>query len=381
MAVNVVMPKLGLTMTKGTLNKWLIKVGDKVKKGDAVAEISSEKITNVVEAPADGILGKILVNEGEEVPVATPIGIIISEGEKLDEIPKAAAKEEAVTPPSEGFIKATPIAKKLAKENGLDLSQIQGTGPGGRITEEDVKNYMASKTAGTKEKEEKAEVEKIPMDNMRKIIAQRMKQSWTQAPHVTENIKIDATEMVDFRSKLNMNEKIKITFTDIIVKACAIAIKKYPNINWSTDGEFIIKNKNINIGVAVALENGLIVPVVRDVDKKSLKEISDCIKDLSIRARENRLQPDETIGGTFTVTNLGMYEIDSFTPIINPPESAILGVNRIYQEPAVINDNITIRQSMTLSLSFDHRIIDGAAAAKFLLYLKQVLENPATLAL
>lgn len=380
MAVNVVMPKLGLTMTKGTLNKWLIKVGDKVKKGDAVAEISSEKITNVVESPADGILGTILVKEGEEVPVATPIGIIIAEGEKLEE----------AAPTSESFIKATPIAKKLAKENGIDLSKVTGTGPGGRITEEDVKNYIESKTGGIKEEIKKIEAaetvevpeaEKIPMDTMRKIIAERMKLSWTQSPHVTENIKVDATEMVDFRAKINMSEEIKITFTDIIVKACAIAIKKHPNMNWSTDGEFIIKNKNINIGVAVALENGLIVPVVREADKKSLKEISDCIKDLSARARENKLKPEETIGGTFTITNLGMYEIDSFTPIINPPESAILGVNRIYKEPAVINDNIVIRQNMILSLSFDHRIIDGATAAKFLLYLKQVLENPAILAL
>jgi pyruvate dehydrogenase E2 component (dihydrolipoamide acetyltransferase) len=391
MAVNIVMPKLGLTMTKGTLNKWLKKEGDKVKKGEAVAEISSEKIPNIVECPADGIIGKIVVKEGEVVPVATPIGILLSEGEKLEEISVSNEEKASVRAPLDaGFIKATPIAKKLAEENNLDLSLVTGTGPGGRITEEDVKKYIEGRNAAKEEKikklvnetEHKAEeAERVRMDPMRRIIAQRMKKSWTDSPHVTENIKVDVTDLVSFREKLNKTANMKITFTDIFAKACTIIIKKHPILNWSLDGEYIVKNNSINLGIAVALENGLIVPVVKDVDKKSITQISQEIKDLSARAREGKLKPDEVIGGTFTITNLGMYEIDSFTPIINPPESAILGVNKIYKEPVVVDDNIVIRYTMILSLSFDHRLIDGATAARFLFDLKQLLENPAMFAL
>jgi pyruvate dehydrogenase E2 component (dihydrolipoamide acetyltransferase) len=289
-----------------------------------------------------------------------------------------------------GFIKATPIAKKLAEENNLDLSLVTGTGPGGRITEEDVKKYIEGRNAAKEEKikklvnetEHKAEeAERVRMDPMRRIIAQRMKKSWTDSPHVTENIKVDVTDLVSFREKLNKTANMKITFTDIFAKACTIIIKKHPILNWSLDGEYIVKNNSINLGIAVALENGLIVPVVKDVDKKSITQISQEIKDLSARAREGKLKPDEVIGGTFTITNLGMYEIDSFTPIINPPESAILGVNKIYKEPVVVDDNIVIRYTMILSLSFDHRLIDGATAARFLFDLKQLLENPAMFAL
>ncbi|MDI6602432.1 MAG: dihydrolipoamide acetyltransferase family protein [Thermoanaerobacteraceae bacterium] len=196
------------------------------------------------------------------------------------------------------------------------------------------------------------ETERAPMDPMWKVISQRMKMSWTEAPHVTENIKVDVTELVSFRGKLNKAADIRLTFTDLIAKVCALTIKKHPIVNWSLDGEYIVKSNVINLGIAVVLENGLIVPVVKNADKKSLLEISQNIKDLSERAREGKLNPEEVFGGTFTITNLGMYEIDSFTPIINPPESAILGVNKIYKEPVVVDDSIVIRQAMMLSFSF-----------------------------
>ncbi|ABY94450.1 pyruvate dehydrogenase E2 component (dihydrolipoamide acetyltransferase) [Thermoanaerobacter thermohydrosulfuricus] len=380
MPVNVVMPKLGLTMKEGRVDRWLKKVGDIVKKGEEIVEVSTDKITNVVESPADGILAKILVNEGEIVPVATPIGIITAEGEKLEEVEKSEEK----------FIKATPVAKRLAKENNIDLSLITGTGPGGRITEEDVKKFISEQKVKTEEEGPKKEVaviegqalekvERMPMDNIRKTISQRMKKSWSEIPHVTEDIKVDVTELVNLRENLNHISDNKFTYTDLIAKACVIAIKKNPVVNWSIEGEYIIKNSSINLGIAVALDNGLIVPVVKEADKKSLLELSKNIKELSERARNNKLTPDEIIGSTFTITNLGMYEIDSFTPIINPPESAILGVNKIYKEPVVLDDNIVIRHIIKLSLSFDHRLIDGATAAKFLLDLKKTLENPLSL--
>ncbi|MEW8996571.1 MAG: dihydrolipoamide acetyltransferase family protein [Thermoanaerobacter sp.] len=380
MPVNVVMPKLGLTMKEGRVDRWLKKVGDIVKKGEEIVEVSTDKITNVVESPADGILAKILGNEGEIVPVATPIGIITAEGEKLEEVEKSEEK----------FIKATPVAKRLAKENNIDLSLITGTGPGGRITEEDVKKFISEQKVKTEEEGPKKEVaviegqtlekvERMPMDNIRKTISQRMKKSWSEIPHVTEDIKVDVTELVNLRENLNHISDNKFTYTDLIAKACVIAIKKNPVVNWSIEGEYIIKNSSINLGIAVALDNGLIVPVVKEADKKSLLELSKNIKELSERARNNKLTPDEIIGSTFTITNLGMYEIDSFTPIINPPESAILGVNKIYKEPVVLDNNIVIRHIMKLSLSFDHRLIDGATAAKFLLDLKKTLENPVSL--
>lgn len=380
MPVNVVMPKLGLTMKEGRVDRWLKKVGDIVKKGEEIVEVSTDKIANVVESPNDGILAKILVNEGEIVPVATPIGIITAEGEKLEEVEKSEEK----------FIKATPVAKKLAKENNIDLSLITGTGPGGRITEEDVKKFISEQKVKTEEEGPKKEVaviegqalekvERMPMDNIRKTISQRMKKSWSEIPHVTEDIKVDVTELVNLRENLNHISDNKFTYTDLIAKACVIAIKKNPVVNWSIEGEYIIKNSSINLGIAVALDNGLIVPVVKEADKKSLLELSKNIKELSERARNNKLTPDEIIGSTFTITNLGMYEIDSFTPIINPPESAILGVNKIYKEPVVLDNNIVIRHIMKLSLSFDHRLIDGATAAKFLLDLKKTLENPVSL--
>lgn len=379
MAVYIVMPKLGLTMKEGTLVKWLKKEGDRVAKGDEVAEISTEKITNVVESPADGILEKILVNEGQVVPVATPIGIIVPVQNDWVETPVEEDKQDK-------FIKATPLARKIAKEHDVDLSLINGTGSGGRITEKDVRKYIENKMNVEKEKpaivgENMEAAKKVLMDNMRRVIAERMKSSWNSAPHVTENIKVDVTELVKFREELNKFADNKFTFTDLIAKACVLAIKQNPVINWSIEGEYIIQHEKINLGIAVSIENGLIVPVIKDAGSKSLTEISKMIKDLSVRARENRLSPEEIKDGTFTITNLGMYGVDSFTPIINPPESAILGVNTIYKEPGVVGDSISIRQVMMLSLSFDHRLIDGAMAAKFLMDLKRILENPAMLAL
>ncbi|MDI3482099.1 MAG: hypothetical protein PWQ97_1754 [Tepidanaerobacteraceae bacterium] len=395
MAVNIVMPKLGLTMKEGRLEKWFKKQGDRVKKGEEIAEISTDKITNTVLSPADGILGKIIAAEGSVVPVSDIIGVIYEEGEKVEEqLFQGAGKSEKQNVEevkAESFVKATPVAKKLAKEHNIDISGIIGTGPGGRITEEDVKEKieeLQKKAESEKpscneapKRKADAEVKRVPMDAMRRTISERMKLSWNSAPHVTENIKVDVTELLEWKDKLTKLTGHKFTMTDFIAKACIDAIKKTPTVNWSIDGDYIIQNKAINLGIAVAIENGLIVPNIKDAGEKTLLQISEAIKELGSRARENALMPEEITGGTFTITNLGMYGIESFTPIINPPESAILGVNAIRQEPAVKDGSICARSIMILSLSFDHRLIDGASAAVFLSDMKKILENPELLVL
>ncbi|MCR4429960.1 MAG: 2-oxo acid dehydrogenase subunit E2 [Tepidanaerobacteraceae bacterium] len=393
MAVNILMPKLGLTMKEGRVEKWFKKQGDPVKKDEEIAEISTDKITNTVSSPANGILGRIIAAEGDVVAVSEIIGIIYEEGEKIEEQHHPAEKsdESGEKAAEQAFVKATPVAKKLAKEHGIDISSIIGTGPGGRITEEDVKKKideqkrleetekpMCEKAA---ERKDDAQTKRVPMDAMRRTISERMKMSWSSAPHVTENIKVDVTELLGWKDRLSGLTGHKFTVTDFIAKACVEALKKVPALNWSIEGDSIIQNGTINLGIAVAVENGLMVPNIKDAGAKTLLDISREIKDLGSRARENSLLPEEISGGTFTITNLGMYGIYSFTPIINPPESAILGVNAISQEPAVKDGSICIRSVMILSLSFDHRLIDGATAAAFLSEIKKMLENPELFAL
>jgi len=428
MAVDVVMPKLGLTMTEGTISKWLKQDGEKVEKGEPLLEVTTDKITNEVEAPASGVI-KIFVNDGKTARVSEVIGAIAGEGENV--VPPKGEKEvnqvdhEGATTtqqqqrPKDTRIKASPAARKMAKAKGIALTEIEGTGPGGRIVEKNVLNYLEKVSAAAKIKttpvaekiaadleidlhdvkgsgvagrvmkvdvekaatpktHEKAEI--LPLSGMRKIIAENMTASKRTAPHVTINMEVDMFETFRLREKLipviETTRGIKISFTDIIVKVTALALKKFPIINASIIEDKIVKHPEVNVGVAVALDNGLIVPVIKNTDKKSIGEISASVKDLAQRARDNRLTPDEISGGTFTITNLGMYGVDSFNPIINQPESAILGVNRIVKKPVVREDQMVIRPMMTLSLSFDHRLIDGSLAAQFLKALKGILENP-----
>ncbi|MDI6600610.1 MAG: dihydrolipoamide acetyltransferase family protein [Thermoanaerobacteraceae bacterium] len=421
MATNILMPKLGLTMVEGTVTKWYKKEGDPVKKGETLVDISTEKISNQLEAPDGGILKRIMVKEGETAPVSSVIGIIAAPDEKLEESEEKTEKisetaeelnivnEEAkeIKRVDTGYISASPAAKKLAKEKGVDLSLVTSSGVRGMVVEGDVEKYLAKKVKATPVAEKMAKElnvdlsqiqaegriskedvqryvsqkiqgdleDRIPLTGMRKVISDRMSLSWHASPHVTEEVSIDISGCNKLREAYKQSG-VDLTYTDIIVKAVSVALKEFPYVNASVDGEFIVLKRYINIGVAVALDDGLIVPNIKDADKKGLKEISEELKDLSEKARNNSLATDDVTGGTFTVTNLGMYGIESFTPIINPPESAILGVNKIEDRLFLEDGNVVSRSMIKLSLSFDHRLIDGAYAARFLNRLKGLLENP-----
>lgn len=373
MAVKIIMPKLGMAMTEGTVVKWLKPDGARVEKGERIAVVMSKKITYEVEAPASGIL-RHAAAEKEVKAVGEVIGYITEPGEvipELEKVPAAPPVAEAPAPPAKEIL-ATPAAKRLAKEHGIDLSQVTGTGPGGRITEKDVMAFIEARKAPPPPPRPPARV--IPFIGMRQAIAERMTQSLQTMAQVTITTEIDATELVRMREQLK--GEFDLTYTDMVVKAAAMALKKHPLLNSTLIGEEIHLLDEVHIGVAVALESGLIVPVVRDADKKSLREIAAETRRLAEGARAGTLTVDEVTGSTFTVTNLGMYGVDVFTPIINPPEVAILGVGRIVEKPACCQGQIVPRAMMHLSLTFDHRIVDGAPAAEFLRTVKELLENP-----
>jgi pyruvate dehydrogenase E2 component (dihydrolipoamide acetyltransferase) len=431
MAEFVVMPKMGLTMTEGFLTNWRKKEGDSVNKGDILFDVETDKLTNEIEAKTSGVLKKILVNE-ETVKIQVPVAIIgtadedISEllkdeGEKTEEtapekeVPKAEAAP-AVEKRPEGRVKISPRAKKTAQELNVDYNLVTGTGPGGAITEDDIKNFAekpktkVSPTAAvvaeklgvdTDNIEKDARVMKAdvvqykldenlakyadpqeyrkPMSTMRKVIARRMLESVQTSPAVSFNIKVDTTDMKQLRDDLK--DVYKVSYTDILVKIVSKVLLEYPLLNSSVSENEIITRNYVNMGVAVALPAGLIVPVVKYSNVKGLKDISKEIKDLGERARTNALSPDELQGGTFTISNLGMFGIESFTPIINQPEVAILGVNAIIQEPVAVNGEVLIKPMMNLSLTADHRVVDGAVAAEFLAKLKENIEKPGLLLL
>ena len=383
MATAINMPKMGLSMKTGTVGKWLKNEGDAVKKGEPIVEVMTEKINNKVEAPADGILLKIVAPKGTKLPVGGLMGVIGEAGEDISAIlaagPSVVAEGSAApaSQPAAGQkVKISPAAKKLAEENGIDYTRITGTGPEGRITKEDVEKAIAEGVPGA---DDRPTLEVIPYEGMRKAIGDNMAHSWSIAPKVTHHVSVDITNLLALRKTLNngVKDKDKVSITDLLVKAVARALEIKPNINVTLDGDEIKVLKDINIGVAVALDDGLIVPVVRDANKKSLAEVSKEVKDLAKRARKNKLNPDEMGGGTFTITNVGAWgSVDWFTPIINQPESAILGVGRTVERPVVVDGQIVVRPMMGLSLSFDHRVIDGAPAAEFLAVLLGLIEQP-----
>jgi len=365
MAIKVIMPKLGMAMTEGTLVKWLKADGERVEKGERIAVVMSKKITYEVEAPASGILRHAAAVK-EVKAVGEAIAYITEPGE---EIPELEAAPAAPPPPPEEkpFVLATPMARKLAKEHGIDLAEVTGTGPRGRITEKDVLAFLEARKAPPVRRA-------IPFVGMRQMIAERMTESLRTMAQVTITTEVDATELVRLREQLKA--EFDLTYTDLVVKAAAKALREHPLLNATLVGDEIQLLEEVHIGVAVALEEGLIVPVVRDADKKTLQEIAQETRRLAEGAREGTLTVDEVTGSTFTVTNLGMYGVDTFTPIINPPEAAILGVGRIVEKPAMHEGQIVKRALMQLSLTFDHRIVDGAPAAKFLRTVKGLLESP-----
>lgn len=367
------MPKLGLTMKKGSVGKWFKKEGEEVKKGEVLFEVLTDKITAKVESPAEGILTRILVPSGNTVPVGATLGIIAAPGENIEHLLDEEASE------AEERVKASPIARKLAQEYGLDLANIQGTGPGGRITKEDVERARLEQAGkGELPVDERKARNVVPFEGIRRIIAENMVKSHLTAAQVTLAVAVDMGELMEYRRKANENllERERLSVTDFLIKATACALERYPYMNATLCQEGIKELEEINIGVAVATEKGLFVPVIREANRKTLGQISAELKKLVQKARRDKLLPDDLEGGTFTISNLGMYAVDIFTPIINPPETAILGAGRTVDTPVVFQGQICIRPIMHLSLSFDHRLVDGAPAAAFLTYLKDLLEHP-----
>lgn len=408
MAEVVRMPKMSDTMTEGVLAKWHKKVGDKVKSGDLVAEVETDKATMDFESFQEGTVLYIGVEEGKAVPVDGIIAVFGKEGEDykslLTETPAAAApvKEAVVEAPSttssanvsapvastnstsDSRVKASPLAKKLAEEKGIDLSQIKGSAENGRIIKKDVESFNPA--SSTKQKtvsiptfigQEK--YTEVPVSQMRKVIAKRLAESKFSAPHFYLKMTVDMSAAMDARTKMNEVAQVKISFNDIVLKAVAVALKQHPAINASWLGDKIRYNEHVNIGVAVAVEDGLLVPVVRFADGKSLTHISAEVKDFAQKAKDKKLQPSDWEGSTFTISNLGMFGIDEFTAIINPPDACILAVGGIQSVPVVKNGQVVPGNVMKLTLSCDHRVVDGATGAAFLQTLKSLLEEPVRL--
>jgi len=360
MVSQVVMPRLSLTMKEGTVGIWFKKEGDEVEKGEPLVEILSEKATYDLEAPSSGFLKRILVQEGVDVPVNTVLALI-------------AAPDELVTQPEEGASEtmqiepralASPAAKRLAREHGVNLSLISGSGPEGRIVEEDIMSHL-DRSGGTAPRVK----EVIPLTGIRKTSAERLTNSFRTAPHSTVIMKVDAS------NAKSLHEKLGVSFTAIVIKASARSLRKYPAINSSLEGNRIKIFEDVNIGFAVATETGLIVPVIHNVDLESVENTDKLIRELTEKARQGKLVKRDVTGGTFTVTNLGMYGVDLFIPIINPPEAAILAAGRVAEDFVLIEGEIRAKPTITLSFTYDHRIIDGAPAAEFLKNVKQEVEQ------
>ena len=408
----VIMPKLGLTMESGKIEKWHKKEGDKVKAGEVLFEVMTDKVTIEVESYNSGVLRKILRVEGEEVPITEVVAYI---GEEDEEIPQAESElaaedkkkvelkkaEEAAEKVKEvsgisgegakiSPIKISPLARKTAKEMGIDYKsgKIVGSGPGGRIVKEDIIAYSKKKeeAPGGKAAPTGAEItikSSGPLEGIKKVIAERMSYSKSNIPHIVLNAKADATQLIALREKFKEKilEKygIKITYTDFLLKSTAIALRENLEVNSTfSNGNYIIYD-DVNVGVAVSVEGGLIVPTIFNCDKLEIIDIAKKRIELVGKAREGKLSLEEISNGTFTVTNLGMYGIRSFSPIINPPQAAILAVGEIYTEPAVVNGKIKPESFIDLSVSCDHRIIDGIVGAKFLRRIAELIENPAEL--
>lgn len=406
MAFEVRMPQLGLTMEEGTIARWLKQEGDTVSAGEAILEITTDKLTSEVESERDGVLLKIVAKEGEDIPVKGILGYIGEAGESVgasaaenakpaqpEAVPEPEAAPAPAMPGASGRVRISPLAKKTAAKLGVDYSGIAGSGPMGRIVQKDViaaaenAKPAASSPAPAPAPEKKAAAssglelmegdEVVRLAGMRKVVAERMTKSAQEIPTVTQNVKVDVTRLMAFRKKVNEELGVRYSLNDYVIKATAKALKNNRHILVSIDGGNIIKRAHVNIGMAVALDDGLIVPVIKDADKLSIEEISAKAKDLAERARSNRLGMEEYKGSTFSISNLGMFGVETFDPIINQPDSGILGVCAVQDELAMDDEgNISRRQFMRISFTFDHRLIDGATAAKFELAIKELLENP-----
>jgi pyruvate dehydrogenase E2 component (dihydrolipoamide acetyltransferase) len=407
MAIKIQMPKLSDTMDTGRILKWLKKEGEKVAPGDVIAEVETDKANMDMEAYDEGTLLKVVAKEGDRVPVGGLIAVLGDSGEDISGVtvdaPNVAAAKEgqkqaahssveeptviasapaakAESSKDNGRLKASPLAKRLAHERGIDIGTVKGSGTGGRIIRRDVEGFAPPQSK--RHVISSGEFKDEPLSMMRESIAKRLSQSNVEAPHFFLTVEVKMENAIAFRDSLNnFDEENKISFNDIIVKACAAALQEHPEVNATFMKDKIRMFGDVHIGVAVAIDDGLITPVVRDVDKKGLRDISAETKDLAARARQRKLRLEEYSGSTFTVSNLGMFGVDEFTAIINPPEAAILAVGAIVEKPVVEDSQIKIGKRMRMTLSSDHRVVDGALAAQFMQTLKKILESPAALAL
>ena len=418
MAEIITMPRLSDTMTEGVVAQWLKKVGDKVSEGDILAEIETDKATMEFESFNEGTLLYIGLKDGESAPVDSLLAIIGDDGENIDSIikdfkvatpvqEKSQANEEISKAPApvkeagpdlatttqpaavqqpfvnKGKVIASPLAKKIAQEKGINLAHVIGTGDNGRVIKQDIENYVPVSSAQTTVSQTVALVEEsfeeTTNSQMRKTIARRLGESKFTAPHYYLMLEINMDNAISSRNVINEVPDIKVSFNDMVVKASAMALKKHPQVNsqWFDDRTRV--NHHVNIGVAVAVEDGLLVPVIPFTDQKSLTQIGAEVKDKAIKAKTKKLTPAEMEGSTFTVSNLGMFGISEFTSIINQPNSAILSVGAIIQKPVVKNGEIVVGNTMKVTLACDHRTVDGATGAAFLQTLKQYIENPVTM--
>lgn len=426
MAIKIEMPKLSDTMEEGVIAKWSVKEGDSVNAGDIIAEVETDKATMDVEVYDPGVVLKLLAAEGEAVPLGKPMAIIGEKGEDISALleggsekpaPSKAPKEEttssneafsdpifggidsasssnskseeASSTDNDGRIKASPLARKIAEEKGLNLGQIKGSGPDGRIIKKDVESAKKdSVTEAPKAEAPKAAPvmptegdEDLRISQMRKAIARRLAESKFTNPHFYETIDIDMKRAIAARTELNATSDVKISFNDLVVKACAVALKKHRNVNASWLGDVIRQYGDVHIAVAVAVEDGLVTPVITHADKKGMSVISAETKELAAAARDKKLKPEQMEGSTFTISNLGMFGIEEFTSIINPPNAAILAVGAIRDVPVVEDGAVVPGKRMKVTLSADHRVVDGAKAAEFLNTLRGLLENPMSMLL
>ncbi len=422
---DVLMPRLSDTMEQGVLSQWVKHEGDQVRKGDVLAVIETDKAAMDMEAYDEGVLTRILVEEGASVPIGAPIAVI----GQADDAPAAAAPpvrapgqaERTVVPPPAPApapaggpptaVPASPLARKLARERAIDLSTLTGSGPGGRIVRADIEKAARTRDgaqpapaptgparpapgsspavplaavppspvpSGVAPLAPAVDAEEIPLTTVRRLTAERLAASAREAPHFYLTVVAAAGKLLAFRAQANERRGagVKITVTDLLIRACATALAAHPEVNSSWDETRILRHRHVSIGIAVAIDDGLIVPVIRDAGRKSLTEIAREARDLTARARARKLTPDELAGGTFTISNLGMYGIRQFTAVINPPQAAILAVGEAVRQPVVHDDQVAIGTTMTLTLSIDHRAVDGATAAAFLTHLRELIEEP-----
>lgn len=416
------MPKLSDTMEEGVIAKWNVKEGDKISAGDIIAEVETDKATMDVEAFDDGTLLKIIPQEGDAVPLGGLIAVIGEEGEDISDIldeaggggssessksedsdkkeeKKSEEKEEekseqkteskdASSESDNGRVKASPLAKKMAEDKGIDITSVQGSGPDGRVVKKDIEDYKGgsssskpSSSSTASKTFESLESKEVKVSQMRKVIARRLSESKFTNPHFYETIDIDMKAAMAARSSMNEANDVKISFNDIVVKACAIALTRHQAINSSWHDDVIKEHGDVHVAVAVAIDEGLMTPVITHADKKGLSEISSETRELAGLARDRKLQPEQMEGSTFTISNLGMFGIEEFTAIINPPNACILAVGAIRDVPVVENGAVVPGKRMKITLSSDHRIVDGAKAAQFLNTVKNLLENPLSMLL